>query len=410
MTARRPTGLGAVEARWLAIGAQGLGRPRPTRAPGRRELRAAIGRLGVVQLDAINVLARTQFLVLFSRLGAYDVGRVHAMSGPGGEVLEYWAHAASIVPMASQPLHRWRMARHGSASDTPARAAVRRAWLDEHAAYLSSVMAEVAERGALTAGQLSDPRRSDGEWWDRRSLGRVALEALFAEGALAAWRTPSFERIYDLPERVVPAEILEQPTPPEDEAHRRLLVQSADALGVATVRDLADYYRLPVRVTATRVAELVEEGSLDPVVVEGWRDTAYIRPGTRVARPTRDHATVLSPFDSLVWDRARTSRVFGFDYRIEVYTPEPDRRYGYFVMPLLLGDELVGRLDLKADRRAGGALRVPAAHLEPGADGAVVAQAAAAELRALSGWLGLGDVAVGERGDLAAALGRAVGG
>ncbi len=391
----------------MAIGAQGLGRPRPARAPGRAELRSTVTRLGVVQLDAINVLQRTQFLVLFSRLGAYDVDRVHAMSGPGGDLLEYWAHAASIVPVSTHPLHRWRMARHGSSTDTPARAAGRQAWLDEHATYLSSVMAEITDRGALTAGQLSDPRPNDGEWWDRRSLGRLALEALFAEGRLAAWRTPSFERRYDLPERVVPAAILDAPTPPEDEAHRALLGRSADALGVATVRDLADYFRLPVRVTGARVAEMVDEGSLVPVTVEGWSEPAYVRPGARVVRPTRATATLLSPFDSLVWDRARTSRMFGFDYRIEVYTPERDRRYGYFVMPVLLGDVLVGRVDVKADRRAG-ALRVPAAHLEAGAAAGRVADAVAAELREMADWLGLGAVVVGDRGDLAAALRRAV--
>jgi len=265
----------------------------------------------------------------------------------------------------------------------------------------------VAERGPLTAGQLTDPRRQDGEWWDRRSVGRQALEWLFYRGDVVGWRTPSFERVYDLPERVLPAEVLAAPTPSPEEAHRQLLLLAARSHGVGTVRDLADYYRLRPSQARPLVAELVEAGALVEVRVEGWGEPGYVLPGVRPRRPTRRHATLLSPFDPLVWERARTSRIFGFDYRIEVYTPEPKRIYGYYVLPLLLGDELVGRVDLKADRKAS-VLRVPAAHHEAGSDPATVADAAAEELDWLRDWLGLDRVEVGRRGNLATALRRAV--
>ena len=400
--------LSAVEARWLALRGQGLGRPRPKAEPARRHVRAAVASAGMVQLDAINVVERTQFLVLFSRLGAYDQDVLHRMSGPGGELFEYWGRMASLLPVAHQPLFRWRMARHGPYGESPTNTARREAWRAEHAAYIASILQEVTDRGPLTAAQLTDPRRRDGEWWERRSVGRQALEGLFADGELAAWRNTRFERVYDLPERVIPPAVLAVPTPPVEEAHRRLLVLAASSLGVGTVRDLAGYYLLPTRTAKARVAELVEAGELVQVTVEGWREPAYALPDARPVRPTRAHATLLSPFDSLIWERRRTAEVFGFDYRIEVYVPAPQRTYGYFVLPLLLGDEVVARLDLKADRK-GSVLRVNAAFLEPGADESETAAAALAELDALRRWLGLGDLAVAPRGDLAPALQRLAG-
>ena len=392
-----------MEARWLALQAQGLAGPRPAGPVGRRHVRAVFDRIGVIQLDAINVVERTQYLVLFSRLGPYDKGLLQQLCGPGGELFEYWAHVASLVPMATQPLYRWRMQRWSTGgSVVEERRAV---WELSEAAYVAAVLDEVRERGALTASMLSDPRRRDGEWWGRRSVGRLALESLYTQGRLAAWRSPSFERVYDLPERVIPAEVLAAPTPAPEEADRRLLILAAGALGVATARDLADYYRIRPGPARLRLAELVEAGELVPVAVAGWPEPAYLRPGTRPRRPRRHHATLLSPFDSLIWERSRTLRLFAFDFKIEVYVPAPQRRYGYFVMPLLLGDELVARFDLKADRR-GSALLVPAAHLEPGADPGPVAEMAAAELDALRSWLGLDRVVVGRRGTLATALRR----
>jgi uncharacterized protein YcaQ len=400
--------LSAKEARWLALEAQGLGRPRRRGRVTASQVEAQCHDLGVVQLDAINVLERTQFVVLFSRLGAYDVGTLHGLTGPGGSLWEFWGHAASLLPMTTQPLHRWRTGAYHGGDVVQAR---RRAWFDEHADYIAAVHDEIRDRGPLAASQLSDPRRRDGEWWNRRSVGRQALEWLFNAGEVAAWRTPSFERVYDLPERVIPAEVLAQPTPPVEEAHRQLLVRAATQLGVGTVNDLAGYYMIKPAIARLRVAELVEAGELVPVDVEGWPETAYVRPGATPRRPTRQHATVISPFDSLIWDRARTSRLFGFDYTIEVYVPGPKRRYGYYVLPVLLGDELVGRLDLKADRKAS-VLRVAGAHVEPGlsrSDGAV-AEAMAVELDAMRSWLRLDDIAVATNGGLAEALGAATAG
>jgi uncharacterized protein YcaQ len=389
-------------ARRLAIDAQGLGRPVLARV-GRRELRAALDTVEVLQLDAINVLERTQFLVLFARVGAYDIGLLHELTGPGGELFEYWAHAASLVPMARHPLLRWRMAQAGPRGDSPAYSARRKAFEVEHADYIAAVLGDVRERGPLAASQLLDPRRRNGEWWQRRSLGRVALELLFARGDVAAWRAPNFERIYDLPERVIPNEVLAAPTPSVEEAQRELLVLSARALGVATVGDLAVYYMLKPKDAAPRVEELVAKGELVEIAVDGWRDRAYALPGATVKRSRRAGATFLSPFDSLIWDRARARRLFGFDYRIEVYVPAPQRVYGYYVLPMLLDDELVGRVDLKADRQAS-VLRVQAAYIETGSDASRVSEAASVELDRMRAWLGLDDIAVARRGNLGAEL------
>ena len=395
------------EARWLAIDAQGLARPRPKGPVGTRQVRSVVDAVGQLQLDAINVVERTQFLVLFSRLGAYEVDRLHDLTGPGGELFEYWGHAASLLPTSRQPLFRWRMQQHGPYGDSPTYAARREGFRAGNSDYIDAVFGEVRERGPLTAGQLTDPRRRDGEWWNRRSLGRVALEYLFAKGDLAAWRNRGFERVYDLPERVIPAAVRALPTPPIDEAQRRLIALAARSLGVATVGDLAGYYVIKPRVAKVRVAELVDAGDLVELSVDGWREPGYALPTARAKPPTREDATLLSPFDSLIWDRRRTLRVFGFDYRIEVYVPEPKRTYGYFVLPLLLGDQLVARFDLKTDRRAS-TLRVRGAYAEPGTDPDAVARAAGRELDTLRAWLRLDRVAVARRGDLASPLRHAI--
>jgi uncharacterized protein YcaQ len=398
--------LSSEEARWLTLGAQGLADPRPVDQVGGARLLEAFRAVGVVQLDAINVVARTQFLVLFSRLGCYEIDRLHEMTGPGGELFEYWGRAASLLPVAHQPLFRWRMDTHGPYGDSPKYVARREEWRAANAGYIDAVLREVRDRGALTAAQLTDPRRRDGEWWERRSVGRLALEWLFAKGELAAWRTARFERVYDLPERVIPAAVLAQTTPSVDGAHRTLITMAARSLGVATLNDLAGYYGLKPQTTRARVAELLETGDLLPAMVEGWAEAAYLVPGVEATRPSRHDATLLSPFDSLIWDRNRTRRLFGFDFRIEVYVRRPDRQFGYYVLPLLIGDRLVGRLDLKADRK-GSTLRVAGAYVERGADTASAATSAAAELTRLRQWLRLNDIAVERRGNLAAKLERA---
>jgi uncharacterized protein len=398
--------LSNAEARRLAIAAQGLASPRPSgpRRPGAPQLRRLMSQVGTIQLDAVNVLERTQFLVPFSRLGNYDPAVLRALSGPGGHWFEYWAHAAALLPVERQPLFRWRMERsRQDLLDNVGAQERRRAWRADHAQYLAAILSEVTERGPLAASQLTEPRRRTGEWWDRRSLGRVALELLFGDGALAAWRAPNFERIYDLTERVVPAEVLALPTPTPEEAQRELMAIAAGCLGVATIADLADYFWLRVPAARPRVNELVEEGRLSKVAVEGWSHPAYVLTESRLTAPRRRDACLISPFDSLIWTRARTERLFHFHYRIEIYVPGPDRTHGYYVMPLLLGDELVARFDLKADRK-GSALLVVGAFAEADKDKGALAEAAAVELHRLRQWLGLERLVVSEKGDLASHL------
>jgi uncharacterized protein YcaQ len=390
------------EARWLALGAQGLGAPRRAgRPPGPAQLRRLLEQVGTIQLDAVNVLARTQFLVPFSRLGAYDTGTLLSLTGPGRPWFEYWGHAASLLPTDLYPLFRWRMERE--------RLTAWQDWGAQNSGYIEAVRQEVAERGPLSAGQLADPRRRTGEWWDRRSDGRLALEYLFTEGTLAAWRTASFERVYDVAERVIPPDALSAPTPSVEDAQRELLVRAARCLGVGTAADLADYFWVvPIGEARQRVAELVEDGRLVQVVVEGWKQPAFTTPEARPRRPRREHATLLSPFDSLIWRRPRTEQLFGFHYRIEIYVPAPRRHFGYYVLPLLLGDALVARFDLKADRNAR-MLRVAGAYIEPGVPPSQVVEAAAAELCALASWLGLDGPSVATRGNLSSPLRAALG-
>lgn len=354
-------------------------------------------KVGTIQLDAVNVLVRTQYLVPFSRVGAYGTDRLVAMSGPGKPWWEYWGHAASLLPVHMQPLFRWRMddARRDVGDDGRPRSH-RREWRLAHGDYLARVLDEVRDRGPLAASQLSDPRRQNGEWWDRRSHGRRAMEVLFADGVLAAWRRPNFERVYDLAERALPSSVLDIPTPPVPEAKKRLLEMAAGCLGVGTVADLADYFWLRPAQARPLVSELVAEGRLEEVVVEGWAHPAYVVAGTRLARrPSR--WALLSPFDSLIWYRPRTERLFSVRYRIEIYVPAPQRTHGYYVLPLLGGDRIVARLDLKSDRKAS-VLLVQAAHVEGDEPdpGAVMV-----ELYRLAAWLGLERVVTTGRGDLA---------
>jgi uncharacterized protein YcaQ len=397
-------GLSATDARRIAVRAQGLHRDRPDGPISVRHLRKAIHAVGIVQLDAISVVARTQFVVLFSRVGSYPQNLLHSMAGPGGELFECAGYRAALMPLASQPLFRWQAAAFASDQSDAGqgdggRAARWQAYHQANADYIEAVRRDVAERGPLTAAHLRDPRRRRGEWWERRSDGRRALEFLFMRGELGAWRSASFERVYDLVERVIPASILALPTPGPEEAQRALVQLAGQSLGVGTASDLAAYHLLPPAVGRARVAELVEAGCLTPVQVEGWSQPAYLDAGARPVKPARTHATLLSPFDSLIWDRRRTRRLFGFDYRIEVYVPQPQRRYGYYVLPLLVGDRLVARFDLKADRKAS-ALRVTGAYAEPGMDLVEIAGLAAAELESIGGWLGLQSVTLDRRGNL----------
>jgi uncharacterized protein YcaQ len=403
--------LSANQARRLAVAAQGFGRPRPRGRVDARHLRAAIDDVGLLQLDSVNVLCRSHYMPLFSRLGPYPretLDRLAWHQNPGGKVrraggrdlVEYWGHEASLLPVELQPLLRWRMAR----ADALAWKGVARV-AAEQPRLLELVLDVVRRRGPIRASELAAKgrRREPGEMWSW-SEEKTALEYLFFAGRVCAARRVNFERLYDLPERVLPQSVLEAPTPPQDEAQRRLILIAAKRLGVATEADLGDYFRLPRGESKARVAELAEEGGLVPVRVEGWKAPAYLA-GERPAglRRVASARALLTPFDSLVWARERTERLFGFRYRIEIYVPAPKRVYGYYVLPFLLGDRLVARVDLKSDRRAG-VLRVRGAFAEEDADLALVAAELAAELRLLSGWLGLSGVSVARKGDLAAEL------
>ena len=381
----------------MALAAQGLAAPRAEGPVTPRRLRKLAGELGVIQIDSVNVLARTHYLPAFSRLGPYPRTVLEEEAwGRKPSLFEYWGHEASLMPVAMQPLLRWRMARF-AARDSGFRQ-VRRD-------YMKEVLQRIEAEGPLTGGDFAEGPRKAG-WWSW-SDGKRALEALFAEGVITTRTRRGFERIYDLTERVMPRAIMAQPTPTEAEAHRALLLISARAMGVATEFDLRDYFRLPVAETRARLAELVEDGALEPVRVAGWRREAYAAPGAKAPRQARASA-LLSPFDNLIWDRDRTERLFGVRVRLEIYTPAAKREHGYYVLPFLLGDAIVARVDLKADRAAR-TLLAQAAHLEPGADQGAVAPALAAELRTMASWLGLDAVTVQPRGDLAEGLRRAVG-
>jgi uncharacterized protein len=411
--ARPEIELSAAQARRAAIAAQGLATARPKGRVDVRHLRRALDRVGIVQLDSVNVFSRSHYMPLFSRLGPYpretlDELTVHqdgqAGRAPGDrrELFEYWGHEASLIPIDMQPLLRWRMAR----ADDLAWAGVARIARDDPK-LVRRVLELVREQGPIRAADVGGPKRvrQAGEMWNWNE-GKRALEYLFFSGQVTAERRINFERLYDLPERVLPAAVLEMPTPDEAEAQRELLLIAARRLGVATEPDLGDYFRLPRKDSKARLAELVEAGALRTVAVEGWSAPAYASADLAVPRRIRARA-LLTPFDSMVWARERTERLFGFRYRIEIYVPAPKRVHGYYVLPFLLGDRLVARVDLKSDRQAG-ALRVVGAFAEPGVDEGVVARELADELRLVSSWLGLGAIKVARKGDLAPALRKAV--
>ena len=399
-TARRiaPETISAAEARRIALAAQGFADRRPT-APSARHVRRLFGRVGLIQIDSVNVLVRSHYLPGFSRLGAYDPALLEdAAYGRRRHLFEYWGHEASLIPLDLQPSLRWRMERAARGEGIYGGLA---RFGRERADFIETVYEEFVQRGAMGAGELTECGKGEGGWWGW-SDGKRAAEFLFWAGRITTATRRGFERVYDLTERVLPAEIVARPTPRVDEAQRTLLKVAAAALGVATERDLRDYFRLDVAETKLRLAELEEAGELIPVTVKGWERAAWMAAGARVPRRIRAQA-LLSPFDSLVWERDRAERLFGFRYRLEIYTPAENRVHGYYVLPFLLGDRLVARVDLKADRAAG-LLRVMGAHPEAKADQGAVAAAIAEELRSMAGWLGLRDVAVHERGALSTRL------
>jgi uncharacterized protein YcaQ len=360
----------------------------------------------MLQIDSVNVLTRAHYLPAFSRLGGYPTTVLDDLAFRHRELFEYWGHAASYLPIELHPLLRWRMKEAEAKIGTwgsVARLAT------EQPGYIEWVYDEVVARGPVGAGKIEEDAKRESEIWRRRSEvwgwnwspPKVALEYLFWTGRITTHSRPNFERLYDIPERVLPRKVLDLPTPDVESAHRDLLEISARSLGVATVTELADYFRIRNPIARPRVAELVEAGRLVEVDVEGWAQPGYLIPGTKLPRRTAD-AALLVPFDPLIWERDRTQRLFNFFYRIEIYVPAPKRIHGYYVLPFLLGDRLVARVDLKSDR-AGSVLRVQAAYAEPHAPGHTAATLAG-ELRRMAAWLGLDDVVAMPKGDLAPGL------
>jgi uncharacterized protein len=394
--------LSIAQARRVAVAAQGFGEAKPAVVT-RSHLRRLVSRIQVLQLDSVSVAVRAHYAPVFSRLGPYDRSVLeraawsHSSRSPR-LLVEYWAHEAALMAVDDWPLLRWRMSEY--ADGRWGKEIVRK-----NRQLAEDVLAAVAELGPSTAGQIeahleSEPRGRKGPWWDRSDTKWVA-EALFASGALTTATRVGFARHYDLSERVLPPEVFAREVD-DDVAVRELVLRAATALGVATETDIRDYFRLGAGQAKPMIADLVAEGELEPVEVEGWGAPAYLRAGQVVPRVNRGTA-LLCPFDPLIFFRPRVERLFDFHYRIEIYVPEPKRQFGYYVWPLLLDGELVGRVDLKADRTRG-ALHALGAFTEPGVDRKRVAHAMAAELQSMAAWLGLDEVVVGSRGDLVAAL------
>lgn len=396
VTPRRPS-LSLAQARRVALAAQGFADPRPAEV-GTRALTRVLGRIAVLQIDSVNVVSRAHYVPLYSRLGPYDRDLLHrAAHRSPRRVFEYWGHMASYNRVDLHPALRFRMA-----TGDEMWSGMRRL-IEDKPDFVDWVYAEVVDRGPLTAREIESdvPRRTDHWGWNWSDV-KVALEWLFYLGRVtAARRNQAFERVYDLPERVLPRAVLEAPTPTPADAHLTLLRVSAAALGVATAQDLRDYFRLQVAPTKAGIAALVESGELLPVEVEGWRRQGYLWHQARVPRAVRAQA-LLSPFDSLIFERTRLLDLFDYHYRIEIYVPAPKRVYGYYVYSFLLGERIVARVDLKADRQAG-VLRVLGAWAEQHAP-PETAERLADELATFAGWLGLDAIVVGDRGDLSAAL------
>jgi uncharacterized protein YcaQ len=399
--------LSAAQARRIAVAAQGFSATRPSGPITRAHLRRLIARIQVLQLDSVSVAVRAHYAPVFSRLGPYDrdmldrAAWAHTTRSPR-LLVEYWAHEAALMAVDDWPLLRWRMRqyRHGRWGSHIVKANPRLA---------DDIVAALAELGPSTAGQIENhlaaaPRRAKGAWWNRSDTKWVA-EALFAAGTLTTATRVGFARHYDLTERVLPADVLAREVD-EDDAVRELTLRAATALGVATEADIRDYFRLAAGQAKPAIATLVADGELERLDVEGWSAPAYLVAEQAIPRRNRGTA-LLCPFDPLIFFRPRVERLFGFHYRIEIYTPATKRQYGYYVWPFLLDGELVGRVDLKADRAAD-VLHVVGAFIEPDRPPSRVAAVLAAELETMASWLGLAGVTVGERGDLAGELRKAV--
>jgi uncharacterized protein YcaQ len=399
--------LSVAQARRIAVSAQGFAEAKPNGPVTRAHLRRLVSRIQVLQLDSVSVSVRAHYSPVFSRLGPYDRAVLdraawsHTSRSPR-LLVEYWAHEAALMAVDDWPLLRWRMREytHGR-------------WgteiVKKNAKLADDVVAAIAELGPSTAGQIEEhlgakQRGKKGPWWDRSDTKWVT-EALWSSGVLTTATRVGFARHYDLTERVLPPDVVARQVD-DEEAVRELILRAAVALGVGTEPDIRDYFRLSPKQAKPAIAKLVADGELEQVEVEGWKAPAYLRAGQIV--PRRDRGTaLLCPFDPLIFFRPRVERLFDFHYRIEIYVPQPKRQFGYYVWPFLLDGKLVGRVDLKAERTKD-ALHVVGAFTEPGEDRSRVAEALAGELRSMASWLGLSDVIVNKKGDLAADLMRAL--
>ena len=376
------------EARRIALTSQGFNGIGREQANSPARLRGAIHRLGLLQIDSVNVLTRAHYLPLYSRLGPYDCTLLDkvAVARPK-RFFEYWGHEASLLPVDSQPLLRWRMDRALRGIGVWKQLAP---FAGERRAAAQAMIDRITVEGPLAASDIAGKKSTKGMWdW---SEAKLALEWLFWAGLVCAThRRGNFERVYDLPDRVLPDTVLHHPTPTGVDARRALLERAARSLGVATADDLRDYFRIPANDVQTPLQQLVEEGTIIPIRVHEWKQPAYLHKDARAGRRL-EGAILLSPFDPLVWYRPRTERLFGFRYRLEIYTPAHKREYGYYVLPFLLDGALVARVDLKADRKRA-ALLVLRVHLEPAAPRHTV-EKLMEELRRMAAWLGLADLIV----------------
>jgi len=379
------------QARRYALAAQGFTDGRASGRVDVRHFRKMVDQIGVVQLDSVNVFSRAHYMPFFSRIGPYDRPALDDWLWKSGEMFEYWGHMASVMPSPQHRLFRWRM-NHGWTWSRMERL------LAEQPGYLENVLDQVRRKGPLQTRDLDDPgERGSGTMWNW-SNGKLALEMLFVQGRVTTSHRPNFVRLYDLPERVIPRKHLEAPDPGHDEALAELLMASAASMGVATADDLADYYRIRMPAARPVLRRLVDAGELVEVEVDGWDKEAYLHPEATLPRSARGTA-LLSPFDNLIWHRARVERLWGFHYRIEIYVPEPQRVYGYYVLPFLHDGDLVARVDLKTSRRDR-RLQVPGAFAEPDVDKKAVGRALRKELELIADWLDLDDVVIGRNGDL----------
>lgn len=387
--------LSADAARRIALAAQGFTTARPTGRITRQHLRRVFDTVGLIQVDSVNVLVRTQEMPLFSRLGPHPRTLIPD-AVDAGELFEYWAHVASLVPTKHRHLWRWRMDAYKANNLGK--------WFTAHRPQVERVLEQIRDQGPIAVGEVHGRvRNKGGTWWDWDDA-KIALETLFDHGVIGATRRRNdFARLYDIVERMLPADVLAQPAVPEAEARRQLLLLAARSLGVATLADLTDYHRLNAITCKPIINELVAEGALVPAQVDGWTKPAFLHRDAKTPRAVVGRS-LLSPFDSLIWNRQRTQRVFDFDYRIEIYVPRPKRVFGYYVLPFLLDGHLVARVDLKADRAAR-VLRVQAAHVEDDldtpADRPRIAEELAAELGDMARWLGLDTIGATGRGSLA---------